>query len=70
MGVKKAFLDWHFHPDFRKNGYLFVNYTTHDITVVSRFMVNQDNPNSLGAESEEIIITFKQPYSSHNGGKI
>ncbi len=69
-GGEKGLLGLAFHPDFKNNAYIFVNYTTHDSTIVSRFMVNQDNSNSVDAESEEIIITFKQPYSNHNGGKI
>ena len=67
---EKGLLGLAFHPDFKKNGQLFVNYTTGNNTVVSSFMVLNNNPNLADPGSEEILLTFKQPYANHNGGKI
>lgn len=67
---EKGLLGLAFHPDFKDNGQFFVNYTTSDSTVVSYFTTAKDNPNTGDSESEQIIITFKQPYSNHNGGKL
>ena len=61
-----------FHPDFKKNGYFYVNYTAPDPlrTVISRFQVNAKNPREAVPGSEVIILEFVQPYSNHNGGQI
>jgi glucose/arabinose dehydrogenase len=67
---EKGLLGLAFHPDFKVNGQFFVNYTTGNSTVVSRFTIAKDDPNTSDSGSEEIIITFKQPYANHNGGKL
>ncbi len=57
-----------FHPRFRENGWLFVNYTDNDgNTVVSRFSAagNRADPSS-----EEVVLTIDQPFANHNGGLI
>lgn len=59
-----------FHPAFKTNGQFFVNYTTSDSTVVSRFVVDSENPVIADKTSEEVLLTFPQPYSNHNGGQI
>ncbi|MGZ5491695.1 MAG: PQQ-dependent sugar dehydrogenase, partial [Nitrososphaeraceae archaeon] len=69
-GNEKGLLGLAFHPDFKGNGQFFVNYTTINSSVVSRFTIARDNPNTVDSQSEEIIITFKQPYANHNGGKL
>ena len=67
---EKGLLGFAFHPDFKENGQFFVNYTTKNSTVVSRFTISKTNPNTADPDSEEIIITFNQPYANHNGGKL
>jgi glucose/arabinose dehydrogenase len=47
-----------------------VNYTTGSSTIVSRFLVSSDDPDKADPNSEELIITFQQPYANHNGGKL
>ncbi|MGM0367793.1 MAG: PQQ-dependent sugar dehydrogenase [Actinomycetota bacterium] len=69
-GGEEGLLGLAFHPDFKKNGYFFVNYTNNNGTVVSRFKTIEGNPDKADPESEEIVITFDQPYSNHNGGKL
>ena len=65
-----------FHPDYKENGEFFVYYTAKatrenpHLSVISRFRVSADDPNEADAESEEIIMTIKQPYWNHNGGTI
>ncbi len=57
-----------FHPRFRENGWLFVNYTDNDgNTVISRFSAagNRADPSS-----EEVVLTIDQPFANHNGGLI
>lgn len=58
-----------FHPDYANNGYFFVNYTDNsDATVVARYTRDANDPNIADPNSAEIIITFDQPASNHNGG--
>ncbi|NOT36681.1 MAG: T9SS type A sorting domain-containing protein [Saprospiraceae bacterium] len=61
-----------FHPKFKENGYIYVNYTSTGLnqTKVSRFSLKPGNPNKVDSLSENVIITIDQPYSNHNGGNI
>lgn len=57
-----------FHPRYRENGWLFVNYTDNDgDTVVSRFEATGDRADPV---SEQVVLTIGQPFSNHNGGLI
>ncbi|MBC8110934.1 MAG: PQQ-dependent sugar dehydrogenase, partial [Verrucomicrobia bacterium] len=70
-GGEKGLLGLAFHPDFSRNGFFFVNYTRGNLeTVVARYKVSASNPNQADANSEAILLTFTQPYSNHNGGKL
>jgi glucose/arabinose dehydrogenase len=75
-GGEMGLLGLAFHPDFKKNGFFYVNYTKNNPreTVVSRFTVS---PASItkgtpmaDPTSEIILFKFNQPYSNHNGGKV
>jgi len=60
-----------FHPDYENNGYFYVNYTTPDSkTHISRFQVSPDDQDQADASSEQIILTYDQPYGNHNGGQV
>jgi len=69
-GNEMGLLGLAFHPAFKDNGSFFVNYTDGNNTVISRFIVDTDNPNIADPESEEVLLTFSQPYSNHNGGGL
>jgi glucose/arabinose dehydrogenase len=71
-GGERGLLGLAFHPDFKSNGFFYVNYTRGNPleTVVSRFQVSAGNPNKADASSEVVLLTFRQPYSNHNGGKV
>jgi len=60
-----------FHPDFAKNGQVFLSYTRANplTSVLSRF-VSRDGGMTLDPASEQVLLTVKQPYSNHNGGNI
>ncbi|MDZ7626550.1 MAG: PQQ-dependent sugar dehydrogenase [Ignavibacteriaceae bacterium] len=68
-GGEKGLLGLAFHPDYETNGYIYVNYTNANSTVISRFQVT-NNPDSADKNSEFQLLTFTQPYSNHNGGWI
>jgi len=60
-----------FHPNYKSNGYFYVNYTTDkSTTVISRFQASSTNANEALSTSEEILIEFDQPHGNHNGGQI
>lgn len=71
-GGEMGLLSTAFHPNFKKNGRFFVNYTSSKgglHTVISEFNVRQ-NLDSANKNSEQAILTISQPFSNHNGGHI
>lgn len=60
------------HPNFKENGYFYVYYshTDNKRSIVSRFTVPKDTPNTADPSSEKIIMDIAQPYQNHNGGCI
>lgn len=68
-GSEMGLLGLAFHPEFKENGYFYVNYTNSLGTILSRFEANpltyETNP-----DSEMILMEFPQPYPNHNGGHI
>ena len=71
-GGEKGLLGLAFHPDYKSNGYFYVNYTRSSPleTVISRFKVLNPDAPSADPSTEEILLRYSQPYSNHNGGKI
>lgn len=59
-----------FHPDFKKNGFIYVNYIANGAnrTIVSRFNLLAGNSNVIDSLSEKILIIIQQPFTNHNGG--
>ena len=59
-----------FHPDYRNNGYFFVNYTdSRGDTAIARYRVSAD-PNLADPATESQLLTIAQPYGNHNGGHL
>jgi glucose/arabinose dehydrogenase len=62
------------HPDFARNGELFVCYTSADEprrTRISRFRGAGKNPfHRIEPSNEEILLEIRQPFANHNGGSI
>ncbi|WP_018616276.1 PQQ-dependent sugar dehydrogenase [Segetibacter koreensis] len=71
-GGEKGLLGLAFHPDYKNNGFFYVNYTKGDPleTVISRFKVSASDPNVADPKSEVILLKYRQPYENHNGGKV
>lgn len=70
-GNEEGLLGLAFHPEYKTNGYFYVNYTAANPnrTVISRFKVSSD-ADKAEASSEQVLLTFEQPYSNHNGGQV
>jgi glucose/arabinose dehydrogenase len=62
-----------FHPKYKQNGELFIYYTIKDpphTSVISRLKASKSDPNKADADSEEVLLTIKQPFWNHNGGNL
>lgn len=68
--VEKGLLGLAFHPDFKNNGYFYVNYTTSGSTVIARYSLDNEKPGSGDISSEKILLTFPQPFKNHKGGQL
>lgn len=72
---EQGLLGFAFHPDFKNNGYFFVDYTRSSpindgATVIARYQINPNDSNLADVNSAEIILTVPQAFSNHNGGCI
>lgn len=58
-----------FHPDFKENGFFYVNYTKRGgDTVIARFHAPPDG--NADPNSEVKLLNVKQPFANHNGGGL
>lgn len=73
-GGEAGLLGLAFHPDYRRNGYFYLNYTTKAAgklqTVIVRYRVSASNPSQADPASEKVLLRFDQPWDNHNGGAV
>ncbi len=71
-GGELGLLGLAFHPNFKTNGYFYVNYTKNNPlqTVIARYKANPATGNVADASSETILLTYNQPYTNHKGGSL
>jgi glucose/arabinose dehydrogenase len=71
-GNEEGLLGLAFHPQFKQNGYFYVDYTASNPsrTIIARYSVNSANANQADQNSERVLLEIPQPYSNHNGGQI
>lgn len=70
-GGERGLLGLAFDPDYKTNGYFYVNYIgLNDSTHISRFSVTAANPDIADPGSEFNLFTIFQPYVNHNGGDL
>ncbi|MEK9135939.1 MAG: PQQ-dependent sugar dehydrogenase [Bacteroidota bacterium] len=73
-GSETGLLGLAFHPNYRSNGYFYVNYTSSPggqlRSFIARYQVSPTNPDSALHDPELVLLTVDQPYSNHNGGKV
>ena len=71
-GGEAGLLGLAFHPDYKTNGYFYLNYTAGNPleTIISRFKVSASDPNIADPKSETVLLRFGQPWDNHNGGKV
>lgn len=69
-GPEQGLLGLAFHPNFKGNGFFYVNYTdTGGNTKISRF-VAPTGPGSVDPATERVILGLTQPAANHNGGQL
>lgn len=73
VNSERGLLGLAFDPDYKNNGYFYVNYTRESpvndgATVVARYTVSATDSNVANANSAVILRTVRQPFSNHNGG--
>ena len=69
---ERGLLGLAFHPSFKTNGKLYVNYTRSGdgATVIDEYRVTS-NPNNVDeAATRRQLLVIGQPYTNHNGGMI
>jgi glucose/arabinose dehydrogenase len=69
-GGERGLLGLAFHPDFERNGRVFVHYSRagDGATVVSE--LRAENPLRADPASERVLLTVAQPFPNHNGGQL
>lgn len=71
-GGEMGLLGFAFHPNFKTNGFFYVNFTS-DVggqltSFITRFQVSASNPDTVLISSRQDLLTVDQPYQNHNGG--
>ncbi len=60
-----------FHPSYHENGYFFIYYTDNEgDSILTRYQVNETNPNRADLDSGQVLLTVDQPHNVHNGGML
>jgi glucose/arabinose dehydrogenase len=70
---ERGLLGLAFHPDYRNNGYFYINYTLESrgnlLTQIARYQVSTD-ADRADPQSEHTLLEIQQPYENHNGGGL
>lgn len=70
-GGERGLLSIAFHPQYRQNGFFYVNYTNvQGHTVIARYSVSASDPNRADPASARQILFIEQPFANHNGGQL
>lgn len=70
-GNEQGLLGLAFHPEYKSNGYLFINYTDLEgNTVIARYRAAQEDLQRADPASETRLLTIQQPFPNHNGGQV
>ncbi len=70
-GGERGLLGMAFHPDYKTNGYFYVNYTAGNplMSVIARYQAETPSGNTASV-NETVLLTFAQPFDNHNGGSL
>jgi glucose/arabinose dehydrogenase len=60
-----------FHPQFARNGYVYVDYTANDKSVnVIRYTVAPDRPDQVDPATAQTVLAIPKKSAYHNGGTL
>jgi glucose/arabinose dehydrogenase len=61
-----------FHPNFKQNGYFYLDYVAANPTrtIIARYSVMPNNTNQADQNSEQILLEISQPFPNHKGGQL
>src|SRR3954463_3622037 len=68
FGGERGLLSVAFHPLYRSNGVLFVNYTDKSGAPRTERYAVPPAPNIPDPNSAKLVLPIHQPYANHNGG--
>ena len=68
--AEKGLLGLAFHPNYKSNGFFYINYTDRTNTVIARYKVDPKNPDKGLENSKTVLLTFPQPFANHKGGSL
>lgn len=67
-GGEQGLLGLAFHPNYRNNGFFYVNYTNSSgDTIIARYTANRSSK-VADPDSEQVVLSVDQPYDNHNAG--
>jgi glucose/arabinose dehydrogenase len=70
-GYEQGLLGLAFHPSFKTNRKLYVNFTNADgDTIIREYRASSTNPNVVATSTARHILKIAQPYDNHNGGML
>jgi glucose/arabinose dehydrogenase len=70
-GGEQGLLGLAFHPNFKTNRKLYVNFTNlNGNTVIREYRASATNPNVVATSTMRRIVKIYQPYTNHNGGML
>jgi glucose/arabinose dehydrogenase len=70
-GGEQGLLGLAFHPSFKTNRKLYVNFTDlNGDTVIREYKVSTTNSNVVATSTARTILKISQPYDNHNGGML
>jgi len=70
-GNEEGLLGLAFAADFEKSGRFYVNFVDkQQNTRISRFKASGPKFDTADKSSQEVLLSYKQPYDNHNGGWI
>src|SRR3990172_7835139 len=72
FGGEQGLLGLAFHPNYRNNGYFYVDYVADNPrrTIIARYTVNANDPDQADRNSELILLEVSQPFTNHEGGQL
>src|SRR3954471_1628796 len=70
-GSEQGLLGLAFHPSFKTNHKLYVDFTdVNGDTVIREYRTSSSNPNVVDPSTARLILKVTQPYDNHNGGML